>query len=398
MALNSSKRNLDLKCRDLCSSNGPQLVHTFQALAKNHGPDTLTANLVEALERDSLSPYVVGTWLSCCEDVNSVVSLLSCSCRLVRKDALITMKRWLRGSRWRDMWQRLGGVRGILDFLAESSLDDVSLAMMAIRKSVPAPVAATEREDERRALVTELTKCLFSRIFPGATHSNPDDRQLQNYYAQLLPACTADFFLASLGRELAQTPWLHWVFSSASALTHHCASIREAILTSIGKDDTFSKNIQRYCRPLLRDYARSCPGSLWSESMTFSWDLLSALHQTNSPAPDDISIIQDLVMPLLHRLTMPKRRSHAEELTKTLVLTLTYAESNKKLVKGFRNKDGRQSFRVSVVKLWSRDQVTYGEILRKMLRLIGETAPCSHFEEDMLLAVPQKLRRGRCSR
>jgi hypothetical protein len=152
--------------------------------------NAISQELLNAVVKQSLPPRVYELWLCACPDETAIVlGLQQDKSVQVRRGAIKAFGRWFRTSRCADIWRAVGDTAGIVEILAQFSVNHVREFSKAIGRCG----TSTAMREERQALVTELMYSLASRFFPqSAKVQNPDERPLWRFYAELVYACTPE--------------------------------------------------------------------------------------------------------------------------------------------------------------------------------------------------------------
>lgn len=226
------------------------------AQKQQESPESISRQLLHAIETELVPPMVYALWTSSCPDDSATVAgLRQSSSIIVRSSAIRNFRRKFRTSNCGGIWNALGGTEGILALLAEFSVIHVKEFCKAVARCS----TSNHARGERQALVTELLEALI----PGPKFRTKDRRPLLDYYARLAYACTPDF----------QHAWMD-----------------QKDLPDLSREKAFATNpplFQQKCLEALQ----TCGGKLGSEFGQYSALLLSVPQE---PHREDTSVTESM--------------------------------------------------------------------------------------------------------
>ena len=361
----------------------PQLAQHFRQLVDEHSDSEVSAQLLLKIEEESLPATVVPVWLSVSKTPLAVAdALLQSHSISARRSAIARFGKILRRPEWRDMWDRLGGIAGLLAVFAELSVQDVKLLAKAIGRCNKGA-----KDEAKQRQVTELLRGLLGSLYPDAPYKTRDERPLQSHYASMVPACDTKF-VGELIRE-ASSPLLGH-FSVDRLLQVHYGVVGEVVRDVIFKGHNDSHSLHGYLPSLLQHMPpipSERPG--WSASMHFSLTLLRELcAQEDSHFPPE-RFLPELIVPLMRRAVRNKLVS--SDLYEIAELAITYLEK-KSAAAAHLSTSGR-GFIYHLARCWSWNPELFEDLLTTALSLCphGNQVNIEHFQE-IIRSVPRTKR------
>ena len=158
-------------------------------------PMLLTASLMSLIKSDSLDPAVMSVWLSALRDPRPAVAALRCPHSELMRWAGMRhiVKRLRKPSTYREAWQAVGGVEGLVEVMATLSVRGIKKLCKGLAKTATAVQLVDERQSNMTALLGAL--CPDLGIARDDAIPNPDRRPLQAHYCRIVPACTREAVL-----------------------------------------------------------------------------------------------------------------------------------------------------------------------------------------------------------
>ncbi|GAB7360528.1 hypothetical protein MBLNU230_g8477t1 [Neophaeotheca triangularis] len=328
---------------------------------------TVSEHLIASVACGAISPRVFLIWLSVRKDPLALAQALQQDVSIAaRSHAMRIFAKRLRGAKFTETWQAVGGTEGMLELFAKLSLADVRYFC----KKMGGCYSAPNPEDTLWQVMTEFTSSLAYKYFPGAKHQHRDRRPLLKYYAHLLPACTASFlkewidrfgFPSQASKKLLLSHWLYFQLSF-HGLSHHDAN--EKIPPSDGA---------KILDPLLHSTPPLPTEKRYlSKSMEFAMERIEAASsevdvedEERSSRVVPLEFKSHFAEPLLHRAI--RRKAPTAVKCHMLEFIIRYLEARPHFAKtfGLRN----DSLLKITIKLWSRRSEVYGELLVRLLQI-----------------------------
>ena len=336
-----------------------QLAQHFRQLVDKHSENKVSAQLLAKIEEGSLPATVVPVWLSVSKTPLAVAdALLQSHSILARRSAIARFGKILRSPEWRDVWDHLGGIAGLLTVFAELSVQDVKLLAKAIGCSNKGP-----KDEEKQREITELLHGLLGSLYSDAPYKTRDERPLQSHYTSIVPACDPKF-VGELIHQ-ASSPLLDG-FSVDRLLQCHYGVVGEFVLDVIFKGHNDDHNLHRYLPSLLQrmpPIPSERPG--WSASMYFSLKLLRELSaQEDSHFPSE-RFLSQLIAPLMRRAVRNKLES--TDLHEIAELAIKYLKKSSAAA-GYLS-TSRRGFIYHLARCWSRNPELFEDSLTTTLSL-----------------------------
>ncbi|KAF1832327.1 hypothetical protein BDW02DRAFT_590517 [Decorospora gaudefroyi] len=304
--------------RRIRSCTPAELRDYYKQLAGVASLEDITSGLLQAVARGSISPLTFAPWLGVSKSPATIrEALIHDKSVLIRKFAIKQLGRALSSSRWKEIWDGIGGTAGLLDIFAGLSVLEVRDACKAIGR-----FGRGKDLVERRERCTELFKGLQPEHFTGAPHKTKDQRPLTRHYRLLIPACSEEL----VGE--AVEAGLKGAWKSAreeDLLRYHPEIMQKKLLRSLGGDQT-QQPIQSKLEDLFTRYPSATSRiSRFSASMEFSLIVLRRLVKSTDYAMKEDLFIDQLVRPLLERAI--KKRADWYAIQEIVNLTVQYLET-----------------------------------------------------------------------
>ncbi|KAF1961014.1 hypothetical protein CC80DRAFT_590316 [Byssothecium circinans] len=281
------------------------VVEHFRAVLHNSTNEAVTIELMEAVESGSLPPTVFAIWFGVSASPTTIKQALGQKMSvLIRFSALKRLAKCLLSRRWKETWDGLGGVSGLLQLFSDLSEREVKEACRTIGYC-----ARGADKEEKRKCIAEFFRALQPRLF-AAPHKVSDQRPLQKHFQVLLPACTEDMvsrFIEGGLEGVKSSRRRHFLEHQPAVLQEHALKyVREG--HSTGKE---------WLAPLLLQYPSATTSVKGlSASMLFSLNVLEVLtNQENNPLRGE-KFFTELATPLLKRA---RRKRIGWEITHRIV-------------------------------------------------------------------------------
>jgi hypothetical protein len=356
-----------------------ELAIEFRQFILSYSDSTISAQLLAKLEQGSVPAPVVCIWLSAC---NSAVALghalFQSHSVLVRRYAIKRIGEALRKAQWRNIWDYLGGVEGLLSVFAHLSVRDVKLLARAIGRC-----STGQPDEEKQRQVTELLCGLLGPLYPDALYKTRDERPLRCHYAKLVPACSPDFIRAILDQN---TSPLLGCFAVDHLLQTQYGDVRQLVLNAIFNGAGRLDNHREYLQSLLQRMP-PVPGPEpgLSASMSFALTLLRALSQQPKDAdfPSEL-FFPEIVEPLLRRAW--RKRIDTPVICEIVELAVAYVQKNPDAAQNIPASHG--GFLYYLVRCWSRNQELFEDDLVSTLSFRQEKCNDIGQYDAIFTAVP----------
>ncbi|KAF2807414.1 uncharacterized protein BDZ99DRAFT_392609 [Mytilinidion resinicola] len=329
--------------------------HLLDALAKTT-EDVISAHLLESVKNESISPVTFKIWLSIRKTPRTLLHALNQDfSALVRGQAIRQLGRELRGAKWRETWDGVGQISGVVSLLSQFSVSDVRYFTITIGRC-GSGVDVEEKREVITRLVRSLHPDLFKKNEDSETQKVLDDRPLNDYAEDLLPGCAATTI-----DQLWRT----------SSLDHHTTLFvkhHPDLFRKICVEEILSKSEDRtastfYLPSLLRHSPpRSSQAPGLSESMLFSLNLLRQLVQSEKATISEKTFIRELVEPLIRRAYRKFKLTREWDRIKEIVdLSLAYIKLHPSAASEV---DLNSDFVYYIVRCWSNEeQMFQGQLL-----------------------------------
>ncbi|KAF1938746.1 hypothetical protein EJ02DRAFT_473066 [Clathrospora elynae] len=347
-----------LDTRRIRTSTPAELRDYYNELLKNTTIESITAQLLQAIEIGSIPPLTFAPWLGVSKSPATIRGALRQNKSvLVRKIAIKQLRNALSPSAWKTTWDGIGGTAGLLEIFADLSVLEVREACKAIGR-----YGKCKEMVEKRRCVTEFFKGLHPDDFPDTSYKTTDRRALSRYYRLIIPMCSEGLIDQAVADGLSG-PWKN--AREKDLLRYHSNSIQKELLRSLATIQTQPVD-QHKLEVLLQQYP-STESMLrgFSASMEFSLTVLRTLGQSEAKVVDDDFFINQLVRPLLKRVI--KKRVQWNTLQEIIDLILHYLEAHPSARRKISTEVGDVLHLVAMC--WSRKPDLFEKQLRKL---------CSH--------------------
>ncbi|KAF2279594.1 uncharacterized protein EI97DRAFT_482233 [Westerdykella ornata] len=357
----------------------------------------ITQTLLSAIQTGSLPPCIIHIWLCISPDPHSIhLSLTQRFSLAVRNAGIVAFGRALRdASRWRYVWDALGGVRGVVELLNGFSVRELGRVCVAIVRAAKASSSSSsssssarrdgagdEQLEERREEMTALLKALLPDVFPETQIRTPDPRPLAKYYRRLLPACSQEVVMGVLLDGSAKGGDWDDV-REGSILRLQMDTVKKLIVKSLLKGTKVPAWLSRW-------FWESSPGkeslSCLPWSMGFSMEVMRLLVDRNLKPEGGIRhfFLENVVRRLTRRRVL-KGKPNAELEREAIDLAVAYLRRNPKAAT-----PGELLARYGLVHLvsirWSRGLETFDGPLAELLSML-----CSQGKDVSLSAFVRLL-------
>ncbi|CAO2654079.1 Nn.00g108120.m01.CDS01 [Neocucurbitaria sp. VM-36] len=339
-------------------STPAQLRDYYNELAHHLPVESITTQLLQAIERGSIPSLTFAPWLGVSKSPAVIhTALKQNKSVLVRKLGIKQLRHDLSSPRWKETWDGIGGTAGILDIFHDLSVIEVRQACKAI-----GGCAKGKELKEKRKCYTDLFMALHPSAFPDAEVKTIDSRPLGRYYGLLMPACSEELVDKAVSSNL-EGVWLHT--RGQDLLYYHSESMRRKQLQNLWGDRT-NVSSRQILKSLIKEYpSASTQERGFSASMEFALTVLHTLAGSGKSQVEDDFFIDDIVRPLLKRAI--KKHARWETIYEIVDLTMQYLEAHP--TAGKEITDMVDDVRHLVAQCWSRKPQLFEKHLRRL---------CSH--------------------
>ncbi|OSS53809.1 hypothetical protein B5807_00744 [Epicoccum nigrum] len=365
-----------------------QLPAELSTLRSESTDDTITEQLLGAIEHGLIPTSIFAVWLGICKSPLAVRQALKQRISVkVRFLGIAQLKHSLQSAQWEEFWDGLGGSAGLLDLLGDLSVREVRSACKAIGR------VATEGDVLRkRQRVTELFKGFYPNIFPEAVAKTHDSRPLTKFYEELVPACTTELVEWITSQEQDGK----WRFVRENKLLkYHADSVGRAAIRSVfeGRSSSgkYKDRLEKIStgRPAQLFLSETPPTEeRFSSSMTFALQLLRHVVETKSTQLEDSWVLKNLIQPLLKR-AMSKRVSWPS--TQNIATLAT--EFLRQQPSAARALTGNRHDLLHLVGIcWSRRSTLFEPQLKQLVKAVFDEKPTFETLGNLLIGVPRSRR------
>ena len=374
----------------LCSKTYREIALYLLEAGRHHSAQSITAYLLEGIERGGISPPVGQIWLGISKTPTTLLSAVNTKSRALRSIAFKCLSLGLRGTEWRKYWDAFSGVKGFLSLLQQSSVEDVEHLIKMLGRYTISDSSNSEKQLE----FTNLLKALLPQWFPESEFKTSDPRSLLNVYLCLLPACLPPFVIDFLERFHGRPDDGAGIRNDLMLSTAY-RNFRQTILDKIGSIEELPLWIQFSLNPLLHNTPPLPSAHLnrLSAPIEFSLDVLSALiRHRNGTTLAPYQCLDDLIVPVLRRLR--KRNVESQTVHSILDRIYAYASQNPSIVTSDSfSGELASSFLTCVMRHWSKRPDAFLDLLTTTLELIRQHRGIEiHKSGSYLCIVPSRSR------
>ncbi|KAJ8110309.1 hypothetical protein OPT61_g6818 [Boeremia exigua] len=388
--MNVSNMHPTINTKTLRNVATDEVISNLKSLQLELPDNDITAQLLEAIERGSLSTTVFDSWLRV---YKSPVVIRHCLRQKVsvqiRFLGIDQLEKGLQSTQWEDIWEGMGGTAGLLEAFSDLSVLEVRSACKAISSS-----ARNESMIHKRERVTELFKGLHPKTFPDTTVKTNDMRPLTKYYQLLVPSCTSELVDWILSEEQADK----WQYVKEEKLfeTHSASMETQAVSykthgwdsSSAREHKSRTKRLERLKQLSTRFPTKPSTEHGFSASMQFALRQLRDAVETGSSHEGDEWDVQNLIRPLLRRAI----RKHASwsRIQEIVTLAMAFFDQHPDATKTLTGAKGDLLHMVAIC--WSRRSALFETQLKRLLHIVKNHTASLGDLGDLLVGVPQSRR------
>lgn len=239
-----------------------------------------------------------------------------------------------RPEKWESMWKAMGGTKGVISIFEKISVAELVALVGIIGRCNRGRNSNKEATEEREKTLEEFICALLPSHYPESKFRSLEKRPVENYYARMVPACSADFVNRLLDEKDQSNP-LYRYLPAERLLKDHGELLRKRVVKALfgngAKDNLFPDYLEAfvYNRPPL-------PGldPKLSASMEFSMKILKVRLENIRDErfwPSTISETK-ILFSLFQRAL--KRRLPEDKLHEIIMLGLRLIEAKPTLSQG----------------------------------------------------------------
>lgn len=366
-----------------------ELTSELQSLQLDHSDESITRQLLDAVERGSISTSVFGVWLGFCKSPIVIEQALRQNISIrIRHAGIKQLRSWLESARWEQLWDGLGGTPGLLEILGDLSVEEVKATCKAINRCT-CNGDQTRRDTDlmrKRVCVTDLFKSLHPRQFPDAVVKSRDLRPLTKYYQLLVPSCTSELVAWITSAEQEGK----WQFvKERDLLKHHSETIGKAAIHNVFEALSPDFRSRERLQKLSRQYPPS--SSLKHElsaSMAFALSLLRSIVETDAKEMEDSWVVANLIRPLLRRAI--RKRIAWSQNQQIVDLAMQFLEHRPEARKCLGGSRGDLLHMVAIC--WSRRSALFEAHLKRLMGFVFNKKTTFEDFADLLTGISRSRR------
>lgn len=353
------------------ASTPPELAKIFLH-ATSLSANAVSEHLLSGVVQGSISPSAFRVWLGVSRSPIAIkVALQQDQSVAVRDAGIKQFGKNLKSARWKETWDKLGGVEGLLEFFSDLSIFEIK----GVRRTIIRSVKGSGRA-EKADRVFQLLNSLLPGFFDGQAGSqNPDKRPLTEVYKGLVRMCPPKVVERLLRNA---DGGLNDLFLLENMAQKQVDVLRPFVLRAIFDKET-TWNIQDD-PSLLIGFLQKWPSAAGHEpnlsaSMQFSLDLLRRLASSERSLFPDELFIKELVEPLVRRCR--RRKADWTQVLEIVKLTADYLSRYPKAAVHLSFSSDRLI--QWVTQSWSRHPTEFEGPLKDLIRHTGKDVGLSSF-------------------
>jgi hypothetical protein len=357
---------INLNVRLLRDGTNKEIVAYLNELRQNNRDITICQSLFELVDKEYIPPQIFSVFLpwSKCYVATELCIRSSPSCFVRNQGIKQFGKALIDAEEWEPAWEAIGGTNGIVDLCAELSVIDVKALLRAIGRCN----IGLRRVEAREKAIEELLHALLPlhyREYAGSKLQNDDERPLERYCAQVVPACSPEFVEHLLNAK-DQTNPLYLQLPVARLIKTHEKLLRKRTIEAIFGERDKETHLEVYLNAFSYNQPpMPSPDSKTSASMVFSTRVLELLLENNENDNKWPTSIReaDIFFSLLRRSL--KRKLPAERIHSIFLLGLELVQAKAEIKLTFKAK----GIWTKILSHWKEDPVLYEDTLELALRL-----------------------------
>jgi hypothetical protein len=357
---------IDIDVARLHSRPAKKTVAYLNEVRQTNADIAICKSLLELVEEEYASPYDFSLFLSWskCPDTIAMCIRSSPSCFIRTQGIKQFGKALIDSERWEAAWAALGRAEGVADLIASLSVTDVKNLLRVIGRCN----IGQRRTGAREKAVEELLHALLPwhyRDFAGSELANDDERPLDDYYAQVVPACSSEFVEQLLDAKDQSNP-LYLQLPVARLIKTHGKLLRKRVVDVIfgngdkERDLDVYLNAFLYCSPSLPSADPKISASMAFAMRALQLRLEDIDNDSRWPAAINEA---DIFFSLLYRSI--KRKLPSKKIHGIFQLGLDLLEAKPRLKHTFLSKD----IVSNLITRWKKDPTLYQDVLGLALRL-----------------------------
>jgi hypothetical protein len=364
-----------------------QLPAELSNLRSESPDDTITEQLLGAIERGLIPTSTFAVWLGICKSPFAVQQALKQRVSVkVRFSGIAQLKHGLESAQWEEFWDGLGGAAGLLVLFSDLSVREVRSACKAIGR-----ITTDGDVLRKRQRVTELFKGFYPNIFPDVVAKMNDLRPLTKFYQELVPACTTELVEWITSQE-QEGKWRY--IREKKLLKYHSDSVGRAAMRSVfeGRSSSvkYKDRLEKISTGLpTQVFTSETPTEeRFSSSMKFALQLLRQIVKTKSTQLEGSRVLEKIIRPLLRR-AMSKRVSWPSTQT---IATLATEFLQQQPSAARRLTGNRRDLLHLVAICWSRRSTLFEPQLKQLVKTVFDQNPTFETLGNLLIGIPQSRR------
>ncbi|KAH7063719.1 hypothetical protein B0J12DRAFT_759457 [Macrophomina phaseolina] len=390
----------------LRDSSPSEVVSIFRNALFSAPHEAFSQHLLSGVVQGSILPHTFEIWIGVSKSpVPIQIALTQQGSLKVRRAAIRQFGKCLKSEEWRETWDGLGGVPGLLDLLSGLSVLEVKEFCGTVLCSVKGSGKAEKRQAIFQLLRSLLTGPLLPTEGTTAPHRDPDERPLTKYYERLVRKCplevVEDIYLRNLDETSGESKFD--LLSTGYMVRNHRDFMERLAIQSIFEPR--SGRTPPTNAPGLRELLQGgSSGSRaepkFSTSMRFALDLLKRLASAEYANFPDELFSEGLVEPLLRKCR--KKNVQWERILEIVKLTAEYLSRSPKAVAALQEKKrGYSSYRYRPAKkcllswtaeLWTAHPAEFEQPLQLLIKLSHKKG--SGVDSFMFDGISEKARYG----
>jgi hypothetical protein len=357
---------INLNIELIRNGTGKEVVAHFNELREFNTDIAICQSLFELVDKEYVSPHHFSVFVpwSKCPDTIGLCIRSSPSCFIRNQGIKQFGKALIDAEEWEPAWEAMGGTRGLVDLCAGLSVIDVKALLGVIGRCNIGQRRVEAREKAIEELLLALLPLHYGNHF-GLKLKNNDERPLEIYCSQVLPACSPKFVEQLLDAK-DQTNPLYQQLPVVRLIKTHGKLLRNRTIEMIFGDGDKEAHLDEYLNAFLfHQPPMPSPDPKMSASMAFSLRVLQLSLkniENDDKWPANVSEA-DIFYSLLGRSI--KRKLPETKIHSIFRLGLSLVPNKPKLKHIFKSTD----FLSVLIPHWKFNPVLYQDTLGLALHL-----------------------------
>ncbi|TAQ84118.1 hypothetical protein B7494_g7559 [Chlorociboria aeruginascens] len=222
-----------------------ELVSYLNQLQQDHSVFAICQSLFKAVNHEYLPSTIFSVFLSWSRSLDVIaLCIYEGPTSFIRRQGIKQFGRALMDpEKWQLAWEAVGGTKSLVALIAKISVVEVQ----AFARVIGCCNRVTHKVEGRENAIEELLQALLPSHYPASKLQSQDKRPIQDHYAQMVTACSAEFVAQLLDDKDKSNP-LYRRLPANRLIKTHGELLQKRVIESLFGDGDVDDHLHQYLR------------------------------------------------------------------------------------------------------------------------------------------------------